>query len=94
MDSNRNKDHLKTLIALSVLAGGFSGVSKDRKPSINKVASNRKKTKKGATHIVGKPFKSRFLIYIDEKPVTPAMYRRMHMGIQNPRKKNGSQSTH
>lgn len=60
----------------------------------SKQQSSRKKTKKGATHIVGEHFKPRFLHFIKGKPVTPAMYRRMHMGVQNPRKQNGSKSNH
>lgn len=52
-------------------------------------ADTRKKTKKGATHVIGAHFVPQFLIYADGKPVTPAMYCRMHLGVQNPRKKNG-----
>lgn len=57
------------------------------------IDSGRKKTKKGATHIVGPHFVPKFLIYVDGKRVTPAMYCRMHLGVQNPRKKNGLKST-
>lgn len=78
--------------ALLALASSVAAIQKPEKKS--KHQSSRKKTKKGATHVVGEHFKPKFLIYKDGKPVTPAMYRRMHMGVQNPRKKNGSKSTH
>jgi len=85
----------KTLIpALLSLAASFNnqGLSRGNQNVVK--TDGRKKTKKGATHIIGKHFKPRYLIFIDGKPVTPAMYRRMHMGVQNPRKQNGSKSTH
>lgn len=55
--------------------------------------SGRKKTKKGATHVIGEHFKPKYLIFMEGKPVTPAMYRRLHLGVQNPRKKNGLKSS-
>lgn len=77
---------------LLALASIVAPILKPEKKS--KHQSSRKKTKKGATHVVGEHFKPKFLHYIDGKPVTPAMYSRMHMGVKNPRKKNGSKSTH
>lgn len=78
--------------ALLALASRVAAIQKREKKS--KHQSSRKKTKKGATHVVGEHFKPKFLHYIGGKPVTPAMYSRMHMGVKNPRKKNGSKSTH
>ena len=50
----------------------------------------RNKTRKGVKHIVGHQFKSRFLFKTTENfglgagiIVTPAMYRRMHIGVRD-----------
>lgn len=62
------------------------------KPDAYKVS--RKKTKKGATHIVGTHFKPRFLFHDKNgKPITPAMYGRLHMGAQRKKKRNNGPKT-
>ena len=60
------------------------------KPNPTYKAADIGKTRKGATHVVGAHFKPKYLIFIDGKHVTPAMYRRKHLGVKNPRKANGS----
>lgn len=85
---NSNEKLLDALLNLVKTTPTLPQIKKLQKPS------GRKKTKNGATHVIGDHFKPKFLHYIDDKPVTPAMYSRMHMGVKNPRKKNGSKSTH
>lgn len=76
---------ITALLGLANSMPSLPRIQTNRQPA----SSGRKKTKKGATHIVGTHFVPKFLIYADGKPVTPAMYCRMHLGVQNPRKKNG-----
>lgn len=58
-----------------------------------------RRTKKGrskanAHHIHGEHFKPVHLYEADGKPMPPSMYRRLHLGVQKPRKQNGSQANH
>lgn len=54
----------------------------------------RGKTRKGAKHIVGSVFKSRSKLTLNDGKtiVTPAMYRKMHLGIEKKRQQNGPKS--
>jgi hypothetical protein len=83
---NGGKTLTAALVALAISMPSLPRFATTRRPTTD---SGRKKTKKGATHIVGPQFIPKFLIYADGKPVTPSMYARMHLGVQNPRKKNG-----
>jgi len=58
-----------------------------------------RRTKKGrskanARHIQGAHFKPVHLFEADGKPMPPSMYRRLHLGVQKPRKQNGSHTNH
>ena len=51
----------------------------------------RKCSKKGAIHHHGEHFKPVHLFFHDDKPMTPAMYRRLHKGAQ--KRKHGPRFT-
>lgn len=84
-----NISPLKT--AILALASSMDGLSSSmsKTPSHKANPKDLKKTKKGAKHVVGSHFKPKYLIFVDGKHVTPAMYRRLHLGVKNPRKSNG-----
>lgn len=53
---------------------------------------DRKRTKRGARHYHGNSFTPRTLIKYQDKPMTPATYRRLHLGNQKKEKTNGPTS--
>jgi hypothetical protein len=93
---NKPKNNNALLAAFNALALRMPSIretqtsSPDPSRSVN---SSRKKTKKGATHVIGAHFKPKFLFFnpADGTPITPAMYGRLHMARQRKRQKHGSQ---
>lgn len=64
-------------------------------PKSNKIRKTKKgHSKNNAHHIQGAHFKPVHLYEVNGKPMPPSMYRRLHLGVQNPRKQHGSQPTH
>jgi hypothetical protein len=75
-------------LAMKSLMVALSSLNTKLDPdSSNKKVVNRSRTKKGAKHIMGVQFKSRNTLSI-----TPAKYRRIHMGSQKKKDKNGPKS--
>lgn len=95
MYNPRNKN-ANLLAALMALAGTIPALPTKKAKTISipsrKKVSKKRRNKRQAVHTPGAHFKPVYLIEYDGKPMTPAMYRRLHMGVQNPRK-NGHKSS-
>lgn len=79
MSQNENKK-VDLFTALAAMTSVLPSLTTTENKGKHKAHS--KKTKKGASHIVGPAFKPKFLIEIDGKFVTPAMYRKLHLGAK------------
>ncbi len=65
-------------------------ISKNKGPRQTK----KGRSKANARHIQGAHFKPVYLYEADGKPMSPSMYRRLHLGVQKQRKQHGSQPNH
>ncbi len=91
-----NKKNLNLLTAMMALGNTIPALPRRKSVSIpsRKKVSKKRRNRRKEIQKPGEHFKPVYLFEYDGKPMAPSMYRRLHMGVQNPRKKNGLKSSH